>query len=125
MHRTSFYHCPHCDRFLVGQGQKEISCWGQALKPLQAQEDRGPYRLLDVSEYDGDLFVKVTSPMTKEDDLAFVALVTPASLTPKPLYPEWDKSLRLPMTRRGHLYTLHKDRGLFVQDLKRLMKKDA
>ena len=116
MKKTKFYVCPDCGNILTAMGEASVSCCGRNLKPLTAKKAEGEEKL-EVEIIENDFYITSSHPMTKEDYILFVALLTGDGLTLKKQYPEWDLSVRIPREKHGQLFWYSKKDGLLYQNI--------
>lgn len=114
MKQTRFFVCPVCGNLSFCTGGAAVSCCGRPLEPLTAKK-AGPEEALRVTESDGDWYVESSHPVSKDNYISFVALVTGESLLVLRQYPEWDLHVRIPGRPHGKLVWYSTTRGLFYQ----------
>ena len=85
-------------------------CCGRQLTALKAIKDsEGTVK----AERDGsEVIISGTHPMTREDYVSFVALVSTDTVLVRKLYPEWDLMLHLPRIPQALLYWYSAREGL-------------
>lgn len=116
MRRAKFYVCPVCGNVLCALGEGAFSCCGITLPPLEAEPAEGEH-LLHAETMDGEWFVSLSHPMTKEHSISFLALTAPDRMQLIKLYPEQEAAARFPMQAHGTLYAYCNRHGLFYQKL--------
>lgn len=98
MLKSKFYVCPICGNIIHAMGEGSYSCCGITLPPLEAEEP-DPAHEINVEIIDGDYYVTVDHPMTREHYITFMALVSGDRLQLVKLYPE--QSCEATFQRRG------------------------
>ena len=99
MRRGQFYVCPVCGNVIFATGNAAISCCGVSLpplSPLEVDEECG-YTL---EKIDGDHYLALDHPMTKEHYISFIAYITGDRAQILKLYPEQSAEGRF--QARGH-----------------------
>lgn len=115
MRKAQWYVCPTCGNVVMstGPGPCSLTCCGAAVAPLEPRK-AAPEQRLRVEEIDGAWSVSGDSPMTKDDFVSFVALVTGDRAQVVRTYPEWDLRVRFPRSR-GILLWYSTREGLLYQ----------
>lgn len=114
MKNLKFYICDTCDNIITTTHDAEVSCCGRRLKALTPEkacdEDK-----LDIKLIENDYYISSDHPMTKDNYISFVALLSGDSIMIRKQYPQWDLQIRIPNFARGKLvwYSTHK--GLLYQ----------
>ncbi len=116
MKRVKFYLCPICGNVIQSAGEGAFSCCGVDLPPLEA-EQAGESHDIVVDHSDGDLFVTMEHPMSKEHHITFLATVTSDRVNFLKTYPEQSAQGRFPMLRQGMVFGCCNIHGLFVKKL--------
>lgn len=111
--KSVFYVCPTCHNVLHTFGLASITCC-EELEPLVAQVATGEH-VMSIARSEGDLYVSLEHPMTKEHHISFVAFVKPDRFELVKLYPESAPETRLAYRGRGELYAYCITHGLFRQ----------
>ena len=88
-----------------------VSCCGITLPPLEAEEPDDDHELT-MEAMDGEHYVTVRHPMTKEHYISFLAYVTSDGFRLVKLYPEGNAETRFRMRGRGYLYLYCNRHGL-------------
>lgn len=115
MKNIKFYVCPSCKNELFSTGKGEVACCGRKLMPLNAQETDNEHDIT-VEKYDGESFVKIVHPMTKEKYISFAAFLTYDKVTFIKLYPEQDAHFYIPRGK-GRLFFYCTEHGLFEKKI--------
>lgn len=111
LNRTRFYACPSCGNLLFSTGGATIFCCGKKLEALKSDKSDGKSRII-IEKIDYDNYITVDHPMTKDNYLAFNALVTGDKIYFNRLYPEQEPSFRCPQIPRAKLFIYSKGKGL-------------
>lgn len=114
--RSAFYVCPICGNVLFAAGAGVFSCCGLQLPPLEPEEEDGEHTLL-VQRLDGEHYVSLDHPMTRDHYLSFLAYVTTDGLQLRRLYPEQAAEAYFPIRGTGWLYGYCNRHGLFRRKL--------
>jgi len=114
MKNTMFAICPVCGGVYTLSGNAQVSCCGRVLRTEQPRKATAEEKLT-VEPMEDEWYISSDHPMTKENYIHFVALVTGERLTLVRQYPEWDLSLRLPGRGHGKLVWYADDTGLLYQ----------
>ena len=118
MLKSRFYTCPVCGNTLWSAGGAVVSCCGITLPPLEPEEDDGEHPIhAEIS--DGEWYVTVDHPMTKEHRIVFLAAVSDREVQFVRLYPEESAEARFRMNGVRRVYALCNRHGLYAADLKR------
>lgn len=110
MRKLKFYVCPECGNIVTSLMDGEVLCCGRQLAPLEAVKDtEGTVKC----ERDGTEFIiSGDHPMTRENYISFVALVSTDTVLIRKLYPEWDLMIHLPRIPQSLLYWYSAKEGL-------------
>ena len=117
MKRANYYVCPNCGNITISTGDSQISCCGRKLDSFKPKKAEDKQKLI-IEKYEDNIRIVSDHPMTKDDYIQFVALVTEAEIDLIKLYPEWSLSVEFPKYRRGRLMWFSKKEGLLYQMLK-------
>ena len=109
MKKTKFYVCPVCGNIIAAAGEGAFSCCGVSLFP-QTAEKYSEGVTADTS--DGDLYIHLDHPMSREHYISFFACVTGDTVIIKKLYPEQEAECRFPHRGRGKIYAYCNRHGL-------------
>lgn len=112
MRKASIYVCPICGNVIQSSGDVSVSCCGvslPALEPDEPDEDH-PIR---VETIEGELYVSVRHPMTKEHHISFITYRTGDRLETVKLYPEGEAECRFFRRGRGEMLAYCNHHGLF------------
>lgn len=112
MKKTRFYVCPDCGNILASSGPAAIACCGKNLEALEIQPMAEEHQL-NMEEMDGQLYLHMEHPMSKEHFIRFVAFVSGDKLLLNRLYPEQGIDLHFPRAKQGILYICCSQHGLF------------
>ena len=111
-----FYVCSNCNNIITATDEVLIACCGEKLKPLEGKKAEENEKL-SVEKIENDYFISSEHEMTKENYIAFVALVTGDTILMKKQYPEWSLQTRIPIIGRGILYWHSTTEGLIYQSV--------
>ena len=114
MKKTKFYVCPECGNIIASSGPAAIACCGKNLEALEPNDAAGEHDLT-VEYMDGELYVHMDHPMSKEHFISFIAFVSGDKLLLNRLYPEQGIELRFPRRGHGWFYAYCSQHGLFRQ----------
>ena len=109
--------CPVCGNAIFSKGDCPISCCGIALPVLEAEEASGEHAAR-IEETEGEFYVSLDHPMTKQHSISFLAYVTMDRLEIKALSPEGNAEARFFRRGWGRLYFYCNRHGLFCQELR-------
>lgn len=107
--KTKFYVCPVCGNVLTAIGDACVTCCGIS---LVAEEAENSDDVIITKDF-GEIYVKVKSPMTKEDHLSFIAYVSADEVDFKKLYPEQEPDARFSYKGGGKIIYYSVKNGLF------------
>lgn len=114
MKNTCFYICPHCHNLIISTDESAVSCCGERLTAQPAKK-ASPAEALSVELIEDSYYISSDHPMTKDNYIAFLALLTDDGLFLRKLYPEWNLQSRIPKFAHGRLLWYSKQAGLFYQ----------
>lgn len=114
MKRSKLYVCPVCGNVIHSTGTAVVSCCGIVLPPLEAEAPDDNHHAT-VEEMDGEYFVSIAHPMTKEHYISFAAIYNDSMFIMEKLYPEGRAEVRLPRLKCGTLLWFCNRHGLFAQ----------
>ena len=118
MAKVRFYVCPVCGNLLVGTGAGGTFCCGRSIEPLSPAPQPEPLNL-QMEEMDLDYYISWDHPMEKDHFLQFAAYVQDDRVLLIRLYPEQERAVRIPASRRdGSLYLYCTRHGLQKHKLK-------
>lgn len=112
MQRSVFYVCPVCGNVIHAMGEGVFSCCGVTLPKLEAEiadEEHG----VQVEVIDGEYYVSLSHPMSREHYISFMAYVNWERLQLVKLYPEQEAAARFARFGSGILYVYCRKHGLF------------
>lgn len=112
MTRGKFYVCPVCGNVIVSSGEASISCHGVELMSLEAE---GPdeTHMATVKREDGELYVRISHPMTKQHYISFIAAVSTDRVQLVKTYPESDAQAHFKLASIRTIYYYCNKDGLF------------
>ncbi|MCQ4636952.1 helix-turn-helix domain-containing protein [Anaerovorax odorimutans] len=110
--RGRFYVCPLCGNVIQALGEGAYSCCGITLPPLEAEESNDAH-LIRFEKMDGEYYVSLEHPMTKDHYISFLACVNAGYGQMIKLYPEQGAEGRFRISGRGVLYAYCNRHGLF------------
>lgn len=114
--RSQLYVCPVCGNVIHGTGAALVSCCGITLPPLEAEEADEAHTARR-QEVDGEHYITLSHPMTKEHYISFLACKTPDRFELVKLYPEGACAARFYPRGGGLLFWYCNRHGLFFQRL--------
>ena len=117
--KIKFYVCPICGNVIFSLGEGSFSCCGVSLPALLPENYKNAISLSAVPD-DGELYVRIEHPMTKEHYISFIALTSFDSVIVKKLYPEQEAEARFPFYKRGKIFVFCNKDGLFEADIRNL-----
>ena len=112
MKKSKLYVCPICGNLIQSAGDVALSCCGVALPALEAEESDRDH-LIRIETMEGELYVKVEHPMTKEHHISFLVYRTGDRLETVKLYPEGNAECRFFRRGRGEIFAFCNHHGLF------------
>lgn len=115
MRRLQFYVCPQCGNITTSTGNMSVTCCSRILDALKPQknEDGEDSHLLEITQSDDELRIKIKHEMTKSHFIRFIAWVGFDTLILKKLYPEQDAEVHFPKVYKGTWYVCCSRNGLF------------
>jgi len=111
--RGCFYVCPVCGNVITSSGEGAFSCCGIMLPSLEAEQPDETHQIL-VEKDDGEYYVTMTHPMTKEHSVSFLAYVTSGRIQFVKLYPEQEPEARFRFAGPGKMFAYCNRHGLFA-----------
>ena len=99
MRKARIYVCPICGNVIQAAGDIAVSCCGVTL-PSSETDAPDTEHLIRVETTEGELYVSVEHPMTKEHHISFIIYRTGDRFETVKLYPEGNAECRF--FRRGH-----------------------
>ena len=99
MRKARIYVCPICGNVIQSAGDAAVSCCGVSL-PAQEPDEPDEDHHIRVETTEGELYVTVDHPMTKEHHISFIIYRTGDRIETVKLYPEGNAECRF--FRRGH-----------------------
>ena len=114
MKNTVFYVCPVCGNLILSASPAGVRCCGRELDPMKPQKAPEALRL-HAEPVEDEWFITADHPMTKEEYIPFVALLSGGSLRVWRQYPEWDLQLRFSRREHGLLVWYSTRDGLLYQ----------
>ncbi len=103
MRRIKFYVCSQCGNIMTNTGDAVISCCGRKLEPLQVKENSDE-NLVEFSDSDDEICLKLNHEMSKNDFVRFVAWVSFDTCIVKKLYAEQEALVLFPKVHKGSWY---------------------
>ena len=116
MKKLQFYVCPACNSLVTATGEAAVSCCGKKLLPQNPVKAAAEEKL-SVEIIDNEYFISSSHPMTKQNYITFVALLTGDSIMLRKTYPEWDFQTRIPRFGHGRLVWHCTCHGLQYQNI--------
>ncbi len=112
MLKSKFYVCPICGNIIHSIGEAAISCHGILLQEEVAEESEEDH-YIDVQVSEGEYFVHMDHPMTKDHYISFLAALAPDRIQMVKLYPEGNAQARFQMAGTRILFAYCNREGLF------------
>lgn len=112
--KSNIYVCPICGNILFSAGAVLVSCCGVTLPPEEAESADETHRL-KIRKADGEYYISISHPMTKEHYLSFVAYCTDERFEMIKLYPEGATEISFFSRGHGRLYWYCNHHGLFCE----------
>lgn len=103
MKRSKIYVCPLCGNVIRSSGDAVISCCGITLPALEPEEPDENHKITATYE-DGEYYVVIDHPMTKDHFISFIAYVTDGRFEMVKLYPEGEAEARFMSRGIGYIY---------------------
>ena len=114
--RCRLHVCPICGNVIHALGDALVSCCGVTLPALEAEEGDDDHAI-SIERVEGEHFITVQHPMTKEHFISFMAFVTCDRMQLVKFYPEGNAETRMQLRGRGYLYWYCNRHGLFRKRL--------
>ena len=115
MLRLQVYVCPICGNTILATGETVISCCGIQLPPLEADVPDSEH-VLRIEVVDGEYYLQLDHPMTKEHFIPFMAAVRYDGWEMIRLYPEGPAEARFRISGVRRLLWYCNHHGLFTMD---------
>lgn len=115
--KIKLYVCPIYGNAIFSLGEGAFTCCGVSLPALLPEKKKMDF-LISAEANDGELYIRLDHPMTKEHYISFAAYVTYDSVTIKKLYPEQDAEFSFPFRKKGKVFVYCNRDGLFEADIR-------
>lgn len=115
--KSTFFVCPSCHNITLCTGSSEVSCCGKRVA-AQMMKKASEHQKLNVERDENEWLITSVHPMTKENYISFIALVTGDRLQLIKLYPEWHLSVRVAKRGLETLMWYSTEDGLLYQFIK-------
>jgi len=115
--KTTLFVCPSCHNITLCTGSSEVSCCGMRVA-AQVMKKASEHQKLNVESDENEWLITSDHPMTKENYISFIALVTGDRLQLIKLYPEWHLSVRVAKRGLETLMWYSTEYGLLYQIIK-------
>lgn len=112
MKKSRLYVCPICGNLILSAGDAALSCCGVKLPPLEAEEPDAGHQIR-IETIEGELYVRVEHPMTKDHHISFIVYRTGDRIETVKLYPEGNAECRFFRRGRGEILAYCNRHGLF------------
>ena len=112
MRKAQLYVCPICGNVIQSTGNAALSCCGVSLPALEPEETDEEH-LIHVEMTEGEFYVKVDHPMTKDHYISFLIYRTGDRIETVKLYPEGNAECRFFRRGRGEILAYCNHHGLF------------
>lgn len=113
--KMSFFVCPVCGNVIFSLESADISCCSRRLKvlpPIKAE----PEKALRIAIEGDEIIISSDHPMTREDYISFVAIVSSDTCLVRKLYPEWNLDIHMPLAmHHGIIFHYSRNDGLLYQ----------
>lgn len=116
MKKSKYFVCPTCKNLTICTGDSQISCCGRKLEPLKLEKAPEDKKLI-VGELQDNWHITSNNPMTKDNYISFVALVSSTEIDIIKQYPEWALTVEFNKNKRGMLIWYCANDGLLYQML--------
>lgn len=116
--KSNIYVCPICGNILHSTGSAVVSCCGVALLPQEAETADGEHKVI-CEKTDGEYFITIDHPMTKEHYISFIAYCTGDRFETVKLYPEGSAQARFYVRGNGVIFWYCNHHGLFTEKIRR------
>ncbi len=116
MKKTKYYVCPYCGNIITSIKEISISCCGRRLEslvPREAEESE----MLDILKGDSGYYLTSDHPMTKDDYISFIAIVTEDRHHLIKAYPEWNLQYHISCFEKGIVMWYSDSKGLLYQKI--------
>lgn len=113
MKKATFYVCEDCGNIITCTGTCDIACCGKKMAALIPQLPGEGTHAIRVENSDGEVYVHMDHPMSKEHYISFIAYLTGDKLHLNKLYPEGGIDVRFPQCGMGKVYAYCNKHGLF------------
>lgn len=111
MLHSKFYVCPICGNIIHTMGENLISCCGITLPVLEVEIGDEKHKI-SVEIIEGEYFVSINHPMTKEHYISFIAYITNDRCEFVKFYPEQNPETRFLKRGKGIIYAYCNKDGL-------------
>ena len=115
--KSTFFVCQSCHNITLCTGSSEVSCCGKRVA-TQVMKKASEHQKLNVESDENEWLITSNHPMTKENYISFIALVTGDRLQLIKLYPEWHLSVRVAKRGLETLMWYSTEDGLLYQFIK-------
>ncbi len=110
--KSKFYICPVCGNVIRSVGEAVVSCCGITLPPAEAEPADGGH-MIDAVISEGEYYVTVGHPMTKDHYISFLAAVSDSGIQFVKLYPEGNAEARFRIDRVRKIYAFCNRHGMY------------
>lgn len=108
MLNSKIYICPICGNVIFSIGESVVSCHGIELIPEESENTK-----LDCQIIEDEIYINISSPMTKDDHISFIAGVGCDRIDFIKLYLEGPAEARLKIRGLKYIYYYSNRNGLF------------
>ena len=112
--RGKWYICPICGNVIHAMGEAVISCCGITLPYVENEEPDENHEII-VDRIDGEYYVSMNHPMTKDHYICFFAYTTDDGIQVKKLYPEGPAEARFAIRGHGTIHAYCNHHGKYVK----------
>lgn len=114
--RGKWYICPICGNVIHAMGEAVISCCGITLPYVENEEPDENHEII-VDRIDGEYYVSMNHPMTKDHYICFLAYTTDDGIQVVKLYPEGPAEARFAIRGHGTIHAYCNHHGKYVKEV--------
>lgn len=114
--RGKWYICPICGNVIHAMGEAVISCCGITLPYVENEEPDENHEII-VDRIDGEYYVSMNHPMTKDHYICMFAYTTDDGIQVEKLYPEGPAEARFAIRGHGTIHAYCNHHGKYVKEV--------
>lgn len=114
--RGKWYICPICGNVIHAMGEAVISCCGITLPYVENEEPDENHEII-VDRIDGEYYVSMNHPMTKDHYICLFAYTTDDGIQVKKLYPEGPAEAWFAIRGHGTIHAYCNHHGKYVKEV--------